>query len=173
MRTVRIGDERVLAVDIHDPNLISTHVQRGDLGDPELEIDFGPPRFLEFFLIGRVGDRLEPRVVVGQRAHVPGPLNVVLPPHRVYPRSFPADVPRQQREVTQTLHILDAANVLRDPEGVVDRPSLGPPVHQGRLLDVLGRHLADLGGPLGRKALYVFQEVLVLSGAGGHEGLVH
>ena len=49
-------------------------------------------------------------------------------------------------EVAEGLHVIDAADVLGDAEGVEDRAEREPaPIPEARLLDVRGGHLADLG----------------------------
>ena len=109
---------------------------------------------------------------MGRAPAVPRALDVVLPAHGVHPGALAADVTGHERQVAQALHVVHAADVLGDAQGVVDGAALGLSVDEGGALDVGRRHLGDGLGPLGRELLDVVEEGFRLGGASLHEALV-
>ena len=86
-----------------------------------------PVGLCELCLSCRVGDGLEAGVVVRDGPAVAGALDVVLPAHRVDARALAPDVAGHQGEVAEALDVVDAADVLGDAEGVVDRAAFRLP----------------------------------------------
>ena len=92
-----------------------------------------PMRPIEMALMGSVFvglggwivDRLETRVVGGNRTDIAGALDIVLAAHRIDAGALAADIAGHQRQVAQALHVVDAADVLGNAEGVVDRALVG------------------------------------------------
>ena len=70
------------------------------------------------------------------------------------------------------MDVIDAADVLGDAEGVVDRTELGGAIPEGGLLDVRGGHLADFTGPSRVEFLEVGFEGFVVGTAVGDEFLI-
>ena len=70
------------------------------------------------------------------------------------------------------MDVIDAADVLGDTEGVVDRTELGGAIPEGGLLDVRGGHLADFTGPSRAEFLEVGFEGFVVGTAVGDEFLI-
>jgi hypothetical protein len=66
------------------------------------------PRLREPLLGGRIADGLIPGVDVGQRAHVAGPLHVVLAAQGVHARAAAAEIAGEQSQVAQREHVLGA-----------------------------------------------------------------
>ena len=163
--SIGIREQRVLPVDQHRPDPVACEIQSRDLRDTVLEVDFPPPGLLELGLVGRIGYRLEAGIVVGQRSAVAGPLNVVLPAHRIDARALAADVSCHQHEVAKTLDVVDAADVLRDAQRVVDGASVGLAVYAGGLLDIGCRNLRDGLSPFGREFTDVLEKRFAPGGA--------
>ena len=158
MCPIRVGHDRVLAIDDHGADLLPGLLERTHLGDTRLEVDFTSPRGGEFRLHRGVGDRLEARVAVRDRSDIAGTLDVVLPTHGVNAGAFPADVASHQRDVAQALDVIDTADVLGDTEGIVDRTSIGLPVEHRGLFDHRRVEARDRRRPLRCKLLHVLQK---------------
>ena len=170
---VRVGDHSVLAGDEHRPDLLARPLEGLNLRDAVLALDLFAVKRLEPGLADRIGGWLETRIVRWNRSRVPGALDVVLSPHRIDAGALAPQVAGHQRQVAETLDIVDAADVFGDAEGVVDPGFVGAAVPQRSRLDVGCRHPRDRLRPLRRELLHVLEEVLGAGGALGDEPLVH
>ena len=169
MFAVGIRQEGVFTVDDHGADPVAAQFERPHLGHAVLEINLSPPCFLELLLIGGVGDRLEAGVVVGKRAPVAGTLNVVLASHRVDAGSLATDVSGHQGQVTQALHVIDAADVLGDAERVVNRALICLPIYASGSFYVGGGNLRYGLSPFRGEVLDVFEKRFAVGRAAGDE----
>ena len=70
------------------------------------------------------------------------------------------------------MDVIDAADVLGDAEGVVDRAEFGGTIPKGRLLDIGGGDFADFGGPSRVEFFEVVFESFVVGATVGDEFLI-
>ena len=172
MLPVGVRDDGVLAVDDHGADPVAAHVERRDLRGPQFKVHFPAVRLGELRLVRRVEYVLEAGIVVRQRPAVSRALDVVLAAHRIDPGSLAADVSGHEGEIAEALHVVHAADVLRDPERVVDGSAFGLRVPARRLRDQLRVHPGDGLGPFRRVFQDVLHEVPALRRAVGHEVVV-
>ena len=85
--------------------------------------------------------------------------------HRIDARALAADVSCHQYEVAKTLDVVDAADVLRDAQRVVDGALVGLSVYAGSLLDIGRRNLRDGLSPFGREFTDVLEKRFAPGGA--------
>ena len=156
---IRISDDGVFAIDKHGVDAIffrSAEVEGGDLGHRVSEVHLGLLVELFKLLVELLrGDGLEAGVVAWDRSAVTCALNIILPTHRVDAGAFLAEVSGEEGEVAERLDVIDAADVLGDAEGVVDRAELGGTIPLGGGLDIIGWDFADFSSPSGSEFLEV------------------
>ena len=92
MGAVRIGDERVLAIDHHRVNGFAAFVESRDFGDAFFRVDFSAVKIFKFLLAFGVVHRLEAGVIGRHRSGIARALNVVLPAHGIDARAFASEV---------------------------------------------------------------------------------
>ena len=95
------------------------------------------PQALEDRARGVVGDVPVARELVRERAHVAGPLHVVLAAQRVHPDALPADIAGRHGEIGDRHHRGRALRVLGDAEAVIDRGVSARRIEPGRLAQLL------------------------------------
>jgi hypothetical protein len=170
---IRVGDDGVFTIDEHGVDAIffeAAEVERGDLGHGIAKVEVGLLVGGLKFLVGFLGDHwLESGVVVGDRSAVSRSLDVVLAAHRVDAGSYFAEITGEEGEVAEGLNVIDAADVLGDAEGVVDRAEFGGTIPKGRLLDIGGGDFADFGGPSRVEFFEVVFESFVVGATVGDE----
>ena len=173
---IGVGDDGVFAIDEHGVDATffeSAEVEGSDLGHGVSKVHLG--LLVEIFeLLVRLGRDygLEAWVVIGDGSAVACALNVVLPTHRVDAGSYLAEVAGEEGEVAEGLDVIDAADVLGDAEGVVDRSEFGSAIPEAGLLDVGSGDFADFTGPGGGEFFEVSFEGFVIATALGDEFFV-
>ena len=128
-----------------------------------------PPGLGKFCPVAGIGHRLVAREHVGKGPHVAGALDVVLPPQGVDAAALHAEVSEQHLQVGDSLHVVLAAGVLRDAQGVAEHHGLDRGDSAGEVPDHLGADAADGGGALGRICANVRLQLVEIDGAGLHE----
>ena len=170
---VGVGHDGVLA---HDEHRLEGPLMGGveHLGDlvARLAGELPPPELLEEGQLLRVRHLLVAREVRGQRGHVAGALDVVLPAQGVDPRVRKTNMPRQEPQVGEVLDVVRPADVLRDPERVEDARLPGRGVEARGLVQLLARNARDGLDPLGSVGLDALQQGLVPLAALFDVGLV-
>ena len=146
---VRVGEHRVLAHDIHTPELAGVVGEDVDhLGDGVADLTLGDiidtPGF-HHLLPGRlVGDLLVAGVDVREGSHVAGALDVVLAAKRVDAGSRFAQVAGEHHQVGGRFDVVDADGVLGDAHRVDERGNLGLRDPPGGGPEALDRDAGDL-----------------------------
>src|ERR1700674_351234 len=83
------------------------------------------PFFLEFRAKLVVFHMLKSGEAVGQGAHIPASLNVILPSQRIYPGTITSHMPGQKREIDQGEDVVDSVVMLCNSQGPADLGAIG------------------------------------------------
>ena len=99
---------------------------------PGRGLDGGSPRLVEPRTGVVVDDGLEARQPVGDGAHVPAALDVVLAAQRAEPTAGPSDVTGEEGQVDERHDVVDAVVMLGDAERPAQLGAVGPAIGMGQ-----------------------------------------
>jgi hypothetical protein len=145
MLGVGIGLKDVLALDV---DTLERAIERGvdHVGNAQawLGIERLTPERLEHFERRRLREMAVARQLVGERAHVAGALNIVLPAERVHADALAADIAGGHGEIGDGDHRGRALAVLGHAEAVIDGAVAAGGVEPGGAPDEFGGNAGDL-----------------------------
>ena len=149
MLDVGVGEHRVLAHDVHRPDLTGVigedvHHLGDGIADPGLRDIVDPPGLHHLLPGFFVGDLLVTAEDVREATHVAGALHVVLAAERVHATAGLAQVAGEHHQVGGRFDVVDACGVLGDPHRVDEGGNLCPcdPLCSGP--EALDRDAGDL-----------------------------
>ena len=170
---VGIGNHRVFAIDQHGKDTFTGQIKRSYLGNALFPIHHAAVKSAEVGLHSRVSQGLIAGVGIGGGTPITGPLDVILPAHGVDAAPLNAQVTGHQRQVAETLHIVNAADVFGNAQGVEDRSLVGGTIPDCRRFNIFSRDTSDDLSPLRRKEPHVFQKFSATGSPGCHKFLVN
>ena len=164
---IRVGHGRVLAHDVHAPNLARVDgVHDLDHSKARIRVEVPhAPQFLELFPHLRIVHALVVRIDHRDKPRVGRALHVVLAAQRMQSGAGPADLARHQRQRNQAAGVVGAVHVLGYAHSPQDHRSLRGREETRHFLDGLSGDAADGRHRLGTVTLDVPLELREADGA--------
>ena len=173
-REFGIGLQRILTHDVRCPHFTVRRAMRqlADAIAGMFRQAVDAPGFGELLAVLREFDVLVARIGIRQRAHIAGPLDVVLAAYRVDADARLAEVAGEDRQAGQRPDRLHALIELGDTHAPQDGGGFGAGVHPGAGADLLGANPGDRFHRLRRIAFNDFAILLEALGTAGDEGFI-